>query len=174
MPLSIATSDTSPPVLARLYTITWDGEPAMALIFSADAPAAADPAPAPQRVAEAAPVLPPQPQSPVNDDLASVVEAMADGIVMFDQEGNILSFNRSAEALFNEAAGERAQRNLADLFAPESQSVVLAYFEDLDDPATTRSMDHGREVLGRVRGGGLVSLAMTMGRTADERYFAVF
>ena len=66
------------------------------------------------------------------------------------------------------------RRNLADLFAPESQSVVLAYFEGLDDPAVTRTMDHGREVLGQVRGGGLIPLAMTMGRTADGKYFAVF
>ncbi len=175
MPLSIATGEAGhAPILARLYTITWDDEPAMALIFSADAQRTTEQAPAPQRIAEA-PAPTPQPQSPaVNDDLASIIEAMADGIVMFDQEGNILSCNRSAEALFNEAAAQLAQRNLADLFAPESQSVVLAYFEGLDDPAVTRAMDHGREVLGQVRGGGLVPLAMTMGRTADARYFAVF
>src|SRR4029077_14430107 len=56
----------------------------------------------------------------------------------------------------------------------ESQSVGLAYFEGLDDPAVTGAMDHGREVLGQARGGGLIPLAMTIGRTADARYFAVF
>ena len=172
MPLSIATGDANhAPILARLYTITWDGEPAMALIFSAEAPATTEHAPPPQRVAEAPA---PQPPAAVNDDLASIIEAMADGIVMFDQEGNILSCNRSAEALFNEATAQLTQRNLADLFAPESQSVVLAYFEGLDDPATMRAVDHGREVLGQVKSGGLIPLAMTMGRTADARYFAVF
>jgi PAS domain S-box-containing protein len=173
MPLSIATGDASrPPILARLYSITWDDEPAMALIFAADAPTTTEPALPPQRIAEAS--IPPQPSAAVNDDLASIIEAMADGIVMFDQEGNILSCNRSAEALFNEGTAQLTQRNLADLFAPESQPVVLAYFEGLDNPATTRAVDHGREVLGQVRGGGLIPLAMTMGRTADRRYFAVF
>ena len=175
MPLSIATGDGShAPILARLYTITWDDAPAMALIFAADAPGTTEQTSGPQRVAEtAAPAQ--QSLSPaVNDDLAFIIEAMADGIVMFDQEGNILSCNRSAEALFNEAATRLTQCNLADLFAPESQSVVLAYFEGLDDPAVTGPMDHGREVLGQVRGGGLIPLAMTMGRTADARYFAVF
>lgn len=176
MPLSIATGDGAhAPILARLYTITWDSEPAMALIFAADAPRMTDQTPAPQRIAEAPGPIPQPPPSPaVNDDLASIIEAMADGIVMFDQEGNILSCNRSAEALFNEATAQLTQRNLADLFAPESQSVVLAYFEGLDDPAITGAIDHGREVLGQARGGGLIPLAMTMGRTADARYFAVF
>jgi len=176
MPLSIATGDAShAPIAARLYTITWDGEPAMALIFAPDAPATTEHALPPQRVVEpATPQLQSQPLPALNDDLASIIEAMADGIVMFDQEGNILSCNRSAEALFNESAAQLTERNLADLFAPESQSVVLAYFEGLDDPATTRAVDHGREVLGQVRGGGLMPLAMTMGRTADARYFAVF
>ncbi len=172
MPLSIATGDASKaPILARLYTITWDGEPAMALIF--EAPGITAHAPAPQNVTEPA-MAPPQTAQALNDDLTSIIEAMADGIVMFDQEGNILSCNRSAEALFNESAAKLTQRNLADLFAPESQSVVLAYFEGLDDPATARAVDHGREVLGHVTGGGLIPLAMTMGRTADGKYFAVF
>ncbi len=175
MPLSIATGDGShAPILARLYTITWDDAPAMALIFAADAPGTTEQTSGPQRVAETAAPAQQSPLPAVNDDLAFIIEAMADGIVMFDQEGNILSCNRSAEALFNEAATRLTQCNLADLFAPESQSVVLAYFEGLDDPAVTGAMDHGREVLGQARGGGLIPLAMTMGRTADARYFAVF
>src|SRR6202035_6047545 len=37
-------------------------------------------------------------------------------------------------------------------------------------------LDHGREVLGRVRGGGLIPLSMTMGRTQAQgpNFFAVF
>src|SRR5579871_360734 len=176
MPLSIATGDLSqPPILARLYTISWDAEPAMALIFAPEPPAATESVQGPQPVADAAavPALSPPPPA-VNDDLAAIIEAMADGIVMFDREGNILSCNRSAEALFDYGAAQLTQRNLTDLFAPESQSVVLAYFEGLEDPAITRAVDHGREVLGRVRGGGFIPLAMTMGRSADGKYFAVF
>jgi PAS domain S-box-containing protein len=126
-----------------------------------DAAAVADPTTAPQ-------------QSLLHDDLAAIIDTAADGIVVFDQEGNILSCNRSAEALFNETGEQLVQRNLADLFAPESQAVVLAYFESLDDPGVASLMDHGREVLGQVRGGGLIPLSMTMGRTGGSRYFAVF
>ena len=39
---------------------------------------------------------------------------------MFDAEGNINSCNRSAEALFGYDGAELVQRNLTDLFAPES------------------------------------------------------
>ena len=50
---------------------------------------------------------------------------------MFDAEGNINSCNRSAEALFGYDGDELVQRNLADLFAPESQRVVRDYLESI-------------------------------------------
>jgi len=174
MPLSIATSATGDmPVLARLYTISWDGEPAMALIFSADAQTPDEQPQVPQRILNSAAAAATQ-DPRINDDLASIIEATADGIVMFDQQGNILSCNRSAEALFNEGAARLTHRHLADLFAPESQAVVLAYVEGLDGPTVTSLMDHGREVLGQAHGGGVIPLSMTMGRSGDGKLFAVF
>ena len=47
------------------------------------------------------------------------------------REGNINSCNRSAEALFGYDGAELVQRNLADLFAPESQRAVLDYLESV-------------------------------------------
>ncbi len=108
--------------------------------------------------------------------------------MLFDRSGAIVSCNRSAEALFGLNAAEFRALNFADLFAAESQRVVLDYFESLDRPTAANPPDHGREVLGRERAGGFVPLSMTMGRNSTgersdavlrpamdgERYFAVF
>ena len=54
---------------------------------------------------------------------------------MFDAEGNVNSCNRSAEALFGYDGAELVQRNLAELFAPESQPAVLDYLAASRAPA---------------------------------------
>jgi PAS domain S-box-containing protein len=95
---------------------------------------------------------------------------------MFDAEGNLNSCNRSAEALFGHDGAELVQRNLADLFAPESQRVVQDYLASTRDAGVASLLDHGREALARVRGGGIIPLSMTMGRTRPDgpNFFAVF
>ena len=95
---------------------------------------------------------------------------------MFDAKGNINSCNRSAEALFGYDGDELTKHHLAALFAPESESVVRNYLESLGGTGVASLLEHGREVLGRVRGGGLIPLSMTMGRTQARgpNFFAVF
>jgi PAS domain S-box-containing protein len=156
---------------ARLYTISWDDDPALALIFSvvgtenAAAIAAALPAAKPSAVGHAD-----------AEELGAILDTTAEGIVMFDAGGNINSCNRSAEALFGYDGNELAQRNLADLFAPESQRVVRDYLDSTKGADIASLLDHGRDVLGLVRQGGIIPLSMTMGRTRPEgpNFFAVF
>ena len=95
---------------------------------------------------------------------------------MFDAEGNIHAANRSAEALFGHDADELARRNLADLFAPESQPGVFEYFAGIKASGVASLLDHGREVLARESKGGIIALSMTMGRTRPDgpNFFAVF
>jgi PAS domain S-box-containing protein len=167
-----------PPTEARLFTISWDDESALALICS-NAPA--EPTAAPVAVAEAAaPVVAPVEPAPVGhadvEELGAILDTMAEGVVMFDAQGNVSSCNRSAEALFGHDGPDLTQRNLADLFAPESQRVVQDYLESIKGAGVASLLDHGRDVLGQVRGGGLVPLSMTMGRTRPDgaNFFAVF
>jgi PAS domain S-box-containing protein len=110
------------------------------------------------------------------EELAAILDTTADGILMFDAQGNVNSCNRSAEALFGYDGDELVQRNLASLFAPESESVVKHYLQSLNGNGVASLLEHGREVLGRVRGGGLIPLSMTMGRTQARgpNFFAVF
>ena len=106
---------------ARLYTITWDDDSALALIFSN----AANPN------IPAAPDVPSPVGYPDADELGTILDTTAEGILMFDAEGNINSCNRSAEALFGHDSAELVQRNLIDLFAPESAPAVKDYLESI-------------------------------------------
>ena len=174
-PVTIAAGADQPPAAANLSAISWDGEPAMALIFAAT--------PAPQHTIEPAiaaqaapePVAPTaQPGQANAEDLAAILDTAAEGIVMFDISGRIHSCNRSAEALFGRDGDTLTRGALVDLFAPESLRDVQDYFDAVARGDTTGM--HGREVLGRVPSGGLLPLAITMGRTLPDgpNFFAIF
>jgi PAS domain S-box-containing protein len=187
-----STSDTGTPVRisspeallagafdARLHTISWDNDSALALIFTGGTNESAAPAPSENIVIPAPVVAAPEPSAVGQanaEELAAILDTTADGIIMFDAQGNISSCNRSAEALFGYEGKDLTQRNLATLFAPESEGVVKNYLESFAGNGVASLLEHGREVLGRVRGGGLIPLSMTMGRTQARgpNFFAVF
>ncbi len=179
----------SPAADARLYTISWDGDSALALIFSgtrhestavAAAISQAEPAVSSAPAPEASRPPAAEPEPPVGrasaGDLAAILDTTAEGIVMFDADGNIHTANRSAEALFGRDGDELAKRNIADLFAPESQHGVFEYFAAIKAANVESLLDQGREVLGRESKGGIIPLTMTMGRTCPDgpNFFAVF
>jgi PAS domain S-box-containing protein len=159
---------------ARLYTISWDDESALALICSSGSTEGAAVAAAMTEPAEAP--APPATGRANAEELAAILDTTAEGILMFDAEGNVNSCNRSAEALFGYDGEALVQRNLADLFAPESQRVVSDYLESVKSSDASSLLDHGRDALGRVRDGSIVPLSITIGRTRADgpTFFAVF
>jgi PAS domain S-box-containing protein len=160
---------------ARLYTISWDDDSALALIFSGTRHEAAAVAAA---LSQAEPeASPPSDVGHANaEELAAILDTTAEGIVMFDAEGNINAANRSAEALFGRDGSELVQRNLADLFAPESKHAVFEYLAGIKASGVESLLEQGREVLGREAKGGIIALSMTIGRTRANgpNFFAVF
>lgn len=165
---------------AHLHTIDWDGASAHALICALPqaAPITAAPAIAETVVAaesDAADVEPAAGEAEA-EDLAAILDTTAEGIVMFDAEGNIHACNRSAEALFGYDGEALLEQNLLTLFAPESQQIVADYLGSLKSQDISSLLDHGREVLGREKKGGVIPLAMIMGRTRPDgpNFFAVF
>ncbi|MGX1319643.1 PAS domain S-box-containing protein [Bradyrhizobium sp. USDA 377] len=174
-----------PTTEAHLHSIDWDGDSAHALICALPqaAPAAVAIA-APPVVAEPvvpesfpyAPDLEPAAGDADAEDLAAILDTTAEGIVMFDAEGNIHACNRSAEALFGYDGEALLEQNLVTLFAPESQQVVADYLGSMKSQDIASLLDHGREVLGREKKGGVIPLAMIMGRTRPDgpNFFAVF
>jgi len=158
---------------ARLYTISWNDDLALALIFSGAAVASAGVAAA---ISHPAPASEPSAAGHANaDEFGVILDAAAEGLVMFDAEGRIHSCNRSAQALFGHDGTELVRRNLTELLAPESQAAVKDYLASITGADVASPLDHGREVLGRVRGGGLIPLSMTIGRTQAQgpNFFAV-
>src|SRR5262249_46920079 len=83
--------------------------------------------------------------------------------------------SRSAEALFGYEAEELRGRTFVELFAPESRGAAQAYLDGLSGSGVASLIDGGREVIGRVRQGGLVPLFMTLGRIGEdgEKFCAV-
>ena len=160
------------PTEARLFTISWDGDSALALMFAPTHAAAAPPVPAEPVLASP----PPAAGDADAEDLAVILDTTAEGIVMFDAEGNIHACNRSAEALFGYDGAGFLERHITELFAPESQRMVGEYLEGIKGAGVASLLDHGRDVLGRVSRGGIIPLAMTMGRTRTDgpNFFAVF
>ena len=171
--VKISAAEAADSTDARLHAISWDDENALALIMS---PKLA-PEPAATVVAESIAADSPSEVGHANaEELGAILDTTAEGIIMFDSGGNIHACNRSAEALFGYDGAELVQRNLIELFAPESKSMVVDYLEGIKGAGVESLLDHGREVLGRVARGGIIPLAMTMGRTRPDapNFFAVF
>jgi PAS domain S-box-containing protein len=141
------------PVEARLSRIAWGGEPAFlfAVTRLADEPAGET-----EALAELRGRL---------DEVEQILDTATDGIVLVTADGAIESMNRSAEALFGYESGEMKGRSLTTLFAPESHRSVLDYCDGLLSNGVASVLNDGRQVIGRVRQGGLIPLYMTMGRT---------
>jgi PAS domain S-box-containing protein len=100
-------------------------------------------------------------------ELASILDTATDGVVVVDDVGRILSLNRSAEALFGFEQNEVSGEPFTALLAPESHVTGLDYLEGLRANGVASLLNDGREVLGRVRQGGVIPLFMTMGRVND-------
>jgi len=173
-PIAISTPrmGDAPGLEGRLHTIAWGGDNALALMLSpaAETTTAHHYAPAVQT---------PEPEQSDEiqvEELATILETTAEGVVMFDGFGRISGCNRSAEALFGLSASDISGRNLIDLFALESQRALLDYLDGIKAGNAQSVLDHGRDVLGRTPDGGTFPLSVTMGRTrpVGPRYFAVF
>jgi PAS domain S-box-containing protein len=161
---------TPVPTDVRIFAMDWDGEAAEGLIFGTAAAEQPAEVAAPAIAAEA-----PVPGQANAEELAAILDTMAEGVVMFDAEGNIHACNRSAEALFGYDGALLTQRNLIDLFAQESQRVLREYLEAIKLDNVASLFEQGREALGQVRAGGLVPMSVMMGRTRSDagNFFAV-
>jgi PAS domain S-box-containing protein len=141
----------------RLYSVPWNGESALMLVLVRTA--AADR----QRDSEIAL----RAAEAESRELRSILDTATDGVIVTDRDGLILTFNRSAEALFGYEYHEMARRPFTELFAPESERAARDYLDGLTKNGVASVLNDGREVIGRVRQGGLIPLFMTMGRIGD-------
>ncbi len=141
----------------RLYTVPWNGESALMLVLVRTA--AAD------RLRDSEIAL--HAAEAETRELRSILDTATDGVIVTDRDGLILTFNRSAEALFGYEYHEMARRPFTELFAPESERAARDYLDGLTKNGVASVLNDGREVIGRVRQGGLIPLFMTMRRIGD-------
>ncbi|HLL27014.1 MAG TPA: PAS domain S-box protein [Xanthobacteraceae bacterium] len=167
--LAIAGKNGEPiPVEARLISIPWEGETALAYLLrraNAGFDERMETSGRKLREAEAA-----------SRELRSILDTATDGILLIDRGGRIQSLNRSAEALFGYDSHNLEGEPFTRLFAPESHLVAAEYLEGLSANGVASLLNDGREVIGQVREGGLIPLFMTIGRVDDngEKFCAVF
>ena len=162
--LTIATSNgRQKPVEGRLFSVTWSGENALALMIETQAAAA-------NRQAETSP----QGTEKEIRELRAILDTATDGVLILDSSGRVLSGNRSAQALFGYDAGELEALSVSDLLVPESRRPVLEHLDRLAQRDGVDSLGAGCEAVGRVRQGGAVPLHITIGRIEDgEKLCAV-
>jgi PAS domain S-box-containing protein len=149
----------------RLYTVPWNGESALMLVLvRTAADGRLKTSEVALRAAEAE-----------TRELKSILDTATDGVIVTDRDGRVLALNRSAEALFGYDYHEIARRPFTELFAPESERAARDYLDGLISSGVASVLNDGREVIGRVRQGGLIPLFMTMGRIGEgEKLCAVF
>jgi PAS domain S-box-containing protein len=158
----IAQDGGTVPVDARLSAITWNGLPATLMAFrrvvepDAGAGIKALELDLARRNAELA-------------ELTAILNTATDGVVTLDERGRLLSMNSAAEALFGYDQNEVVGEPVTLLLAGESHGPALDYLEGLNGGGVASVMNDGREVLGRVRQGGTITLSMTMGRIREGR-----
>ncbi|WP_146144847.1 ATP-binding protein [Phreatobacter cathodiphilus] len=156
------------PVEAHLSRVTWDGQSAFlfTLTRASVSDAAADQESA--TLSELRGRL---------EEVEQILDTATDGIVIVTSDGAIESMNRSAEALFGYESAEVKGLSVTTLFAPESHRSALDYCDGLLSNGVASVLNDGRQIIGRVKQGGLIPLYMTMGRTgpaARPKLAAVF
>ncbi|MDR3464037.1 MAG: PAS domain-containing sensor histidine kinase [Beijerinckiaceae bacterium] len=139
---------------ARMQAVEWDGLPATLLTLKEIAsPARAE------REAETHR----QHESELRE-LRAILETATDGVAVLDANGNVVSLNRSGEALFGCDRTEVIGEPFLTLFAPHNRSLASDYFEGLKSSATKSLLNDGREILVKAHRGGTIPVFMTLGK----------
>ncbi len=94
---------------------------------------------------------------------ASVLDTAADGIVVIDEAGRILAFNKSCEALFGFSAEEVIGENVKMIMSPEYAGAHDRYMDNYRGTGVRRIIGIGREVAGKHRDGTVFPVELSVG-----------
>ncbi len=147
------------PVSARVHSITWGDGVASLLVVQETATTTGR-----ERAADAEQRV---------EELEAILDTATDGVLVIDDIGVVLAANKSAEALFGLERSHMVGAALVSLLAPESHRDALDYIDGLSRNGLSSVLNDGREVIARVKGGGLVPLFMTAGRVSAQKFCAV-
>jgi PAS domain S-box-containing protein len=151
---------------AHLQRVPWHGGQALLLALQHVEAVAAPAVP----VAEVLPFRQPD-RAALEEHIAemrAIIDTATDGVVIIDNDGNVRSISRPAEALFGIDTDEIAGQPFTHLFAIESQRAARDYLVGLSDNGVASVLNDGREVIGREAQGRFIPLFMTIGRLPNQ------
>ncbi len=112
------------------------------------------------------------------EELETILDNAANGVVITDRRGTILKANASAEALFSFDRAAMIGTPMPDLLAPESHQLIRDYISGQTTNGDANFAERGIEVAASLPTGDTVPLSLTMGVIAgddgEDRCFAVF
>lgn len=105
--------------------------------------------------------------------LLSVLDTAVDGIIVIDDRGHVLIFNKACERLFGYTASEVIGRNLSMMMPLEFSEHHDGYVRHYLDTGEKRIIGIGREVRGMHRDGTVFPIELSVGEalTPDGRQF---
>ncbi|MCC5978969.1 MAG: PAS domain S-box protein [Salinarimonas sp.] len=105
--------------------------------------------------------------------LSSVLQTAVDGIIVIDDVGTILVFNKACELMFGYKADEVVGRNVSMLMAPEHAEAHDGYIDHYKETGQKRIIGIGREVRARHRDGNFFFIDLSVGEaiTPEGRQF---
>lgn len=110
------------------------------------------------------------------DELNTIINTATDGIVVINADGTIDRLNTGAESVFGYTNAEKVGTPFVSLFMPDSQPNAETYLNDLAQNGVASILNDGREMIGRFKSGGAISLFLTVGRISGgdgSKYCAV-
>lgn len=102
-----------------------------------------------------------------------MLDTAVDGIVVIDERGTILSFNKACETLFGFSAREVVGRNVKCIMPSRYADEHDSYLSHYRDTGERRIIGIGREVEGMHRDGTVIPVELSVGeaQTPDGRQF---
>lgn len=95
--------------------------------------------------------------------LSSVLDTAADGIIITDQSGVILTFNKACERLFGYSAAEMLGQNVTAIMPPHYAAAHDGYISNYFNTGRRRIIGIGREVKGQHRDGTVIPVHLSIG-----------
>ncbi|MGZ8367559.1 MAG: two-component system sensor histidine kinase NtrB [Rhodoplanes sp.] len=105
--------------------------------------------------------------------LLSVLDTAADGIIIIDEHGVVITYNKACERLFGYSAAEMIGRNVIAIMPPDMAHAHDNYINNYLTTGRRKIIGIGREVKGRHRDGTAIPVHLSVGEaiTSAGRQF---
>jgi two-component system, LuxR family, sensor kinase FixL len=105
--------------------------------------------------------------------LLSVLDTAADGLIIIDEHGVVITYNKACERLFGYSAAEMIGRNVIAIMPPDMAHVHDNYINNYLTTGRRKIIGIGREVKGRHRDGTAIPVHLSVGEaiTSAGRQF---